>query len=122
MNQPINPQKTCSCGHGKETNSNRSESLTSKENDLPIMLALLPCGLRNAFQQAVFAAFPGYADQENPKLIIDGNLNYEKKLYSSIDGMTSMDELPDILITSDINSLYHKDFVDKYLNSSKRRQ
>jgi ABC-type Fe3+ transport system substrate-binding protein len=88
-----------------------AEDISNQEGYSPVMLALLPCGLRNAFQQTIFSAFPEYANQDNPQLIIDGNLNYEKSFHNSIDEMTSLDALPDILITSDINSLYHKEFL-----------
>jgi hypothetical protein len=40
--------------------------------DSPILLALLPCGLRNAFQQAVFSTFPEYADVENSQIFMGG--------------------------------------------------
>ncbi|MFT3753090.1 MAG: ABC transporter substrate-binding protein [Paludibacter sp.] len=117
MDKPTTHKNTCSCGHSVTAgNPKESAGLLNEGNDLPIMLALLPCGLRNAFQQAVFSTFPEYALPESPKVIIEGNLNYEKTLYGTIDGMVSLDELPDILITSDINSLYHKEFLDKYLN------
>jgi len=118
MEKLIVHKTSCTCGHSKASkNSVEPSGTITGGKELPILLALLPCGLRNAFQQAVFSTFPEYANQENPQLIIDGNLNYEKSLYGSIDGMASLDELPDILITSDINSLYHKDFLDKYLNA-----
>ena len=118
MDDSTQHKSSCTCGHS--TNVEKKAELTSKliENvDSPALLALLPCGLRNAFQQAVFNAFPEYADVENPKAIIEGNLNYEKSFFASIDQLTSIDELPDIFISSDINSLYHKRFLDTFLNS-----
>ena len=109
---------SCTCGHSADVEkATASGGIMGKDIDLPVMLALLPCGLRNAFQQAVFNAFPEYVDAENPKLIIEGNLNYEKGLFASIDNLTSVDALPDIFISSDINSLYHKRFLDQFLNS-----
>ena len=82
----------------------------SNDKDLLILLAFLPCGLRNAFQQAIFSAFPEYANIDNPKEVIEGNLNYEKNLYIAVDKLSSMDELPEIFFSSDLNSLYHKWF------------
>ena len=114
MDKTTQNKSSCNCGH---TTTVEQTDLLKEHTDLPIMLALLPCGLRNAFQQAIFNAFPEYADDENPKVIIEGNLNYEKSYFTSIDNLTSIDELPDIFISSDINSLYHKHFRDKFLNS-----
>ena len=62
---------SCTCGHSADVEkATASGGIMGKDIDLPVMLALLPCGLRNAFQQAVFNAFPEYVDAENPKLII----------------------------------------------------
>jgi len=115
-NNKMTTKKSCTCGHSN--NANKNASAVNKDNLQPILLALLPCGLRNSFQQAVFHAFPAYADQEKPQVIIEGNLNYEKSFYTSIDNMTSMDELPDIFISSDINSLYHTHFLKNFLNAN----
>ena len=92
-------------------------SWLTKDNGKPFLVALLPCGLRNAFQQALVAAFSEYDNLECSEMVIEGNLNYEKSLYDSIDQTDSLDYFPDILISSDINSLYHKRFTEKYLNN-----
>jgi len=113
----IATKKTSTCGHSDNANnSTMNAGLLNNDNIRPILLALLPCGLRNPFQQAVCNAFPEYANNENPQLVIEGNLNYEKSLFTSIDTMTCMEELPDIFISSDINSLYHTHFLDNFLN------
>jgi ABC-type Fe3+ transport system substrate-binding protein len=82
------------------------------------LLALLPCGLRNAFKEAFIQAFPEYTDDDNNEIMIEGNLNYEKNFYKYIDSLTSTDELPDIFISSDFNSLYHKYFMDNFLDEA----
>ncbi len=80
----------------------------------PFMVALLPCGMRNAFKEAFFEKFFLYANDEE-QVVIDGNLNFEKQFYSFIDHIQSAEELPDILITSDINNLYNRDFIYNFL-------
>jgi len=110
-------KNSCTCGHSETTKDETTNaSILNTKNQLPILLALLPCGLRNPFQQAIFNAFPEYANPEKPQLIIEGNLNYEKSFFTSIDNLTSMDELPDIFISSDINSIYHRHFTEEFLN------
>jgi ABC-type Fe3+ transport system substrate-binding protein len=94
-----------------ETLSNLKSNLNS-----PILVAFLPCGLRNAFKQALNEEFPEYADEECDDIIIEGNLNYEKLIYHYIDQMESADELPDIFISADFNSFYHHYFLHKFLN------
>ncbi|MGD8777426.1 MAG: ABC transporter substrate-binding protein [Ignavibacteria bacterium] len=81
----------------------------------PFMVALLPCGIRNAFKEAFYEALPKYIDDDT--ISIEGNVNYEKSLYSYIDHITGVDELPDVFISSDINSLYHKKFLDRLSGS-----
>jgi len=119
MDNPTTHKSSCTCGHSaKVEKSKEAVNILNQDSELPILLALLPCGLRNAFQQAVFNAFPELMDAEKPKVVIEGNLNYEKSLFTSIDQLTSIDELPDIFISSDINSLYHKRFLDEFLNAT----
>ena len=85
----------------------------------PFLFALLPCGLRNAFKDSFYRKFPLYnnEDEESSEVLIEGNLNYEKDFYSKIDSLVDTSELPDIFITSDINSLHHQPFLQKFLNT-----
>jgi ABC-type Fe3+ transport system substrate-binding protein len=83
----------------------------------PFMIALLPCGLRNAFKAAFYEQFPQYDENaDEPDVMIEGNLNYEKVFYSKLDEITDTDTLPDILISADFNSIYHRHFIDTLLN------
>ena len=84
----------------------------------PLLLALLPCGLRNLFKTVLFSHFPDYINElgESEAFIVDGNLNYEKTFYDDIDASSDLKNLPDILISSDINSFYHKSFLNRFLN------
>ncbi|MDD3080396.1 MAG: ABC transporter substrate-binding protein [Paludibacter sp.] len=97
----------CGCGHSVQ--STEKPTLNKK-----IMLALLPCGLRNTFAQTLQKEFPEIID--NDKYIIDGNLNYEKSFYDQLESHNGLDVIPDIFISSDINSVYHRRFIDKFLN------
>jgi len=48
--------------------------------------------------------------------LVEGNVNHELSYYAYIDSVTSIDELPDIIISSDINSFYHKTLSGEFLN------
>jgi len=136
-----NSKKSCSCNKGFEIkpdnniatqaltgqtilrtynahSNNLSEELkeTSNSNAKPILLAFLPCGLRNAFKEALIRVFPDLF--ENEKIIIEGNLNFEKKIHHYIDSLFLANELPDIFITADFNSLYHSYFLNNFLNEN----
>lgn len=82
------------------------------------LLALLPCGMKMPFNRAFDEFAAEYNRQKGATLhsLVEGNLNHELSYYAYIDSVTSIDELPDIIISSDINSFYHKPFRDNFLN------
>ncbi len=102
-------EKKCGCNH----NSHSTEKNAANDK---IMLALLPCGLRNAFIQTLQTKFPEIIDNE--KYIIDGNLNYEKSFYNQLDTEHGYNAIPDIFISSDINNVYHRSFIQRFLNDN----
>lgn len=82
------------------------------------LLALLPCGMKMPFNRAFDDFSTEYSRQMNNVLhsLVEGNVNHELSYYAYIDLITSIDELPDIIVSSDINSFYHKSFQDNFLN------
>nr|WP_269849009.1 ABC transporter substrate-binding protein [Methanosarcina horonobensis] len=82
------------------------------------LLALLPCGMKMPFNRAFDDFSAEYGRQMNNVLhsLVEGNVNHELSYYAYIDSVTSIDELPDIIISSDINSFYHKPFRENFLN------
>ncbi|MFM2290543.1 MAG: hypothetical protein RIS29_356 [Bacteroidota bacterium] len=105
-------KKSCACSGMQHADSTISEEAEKKQ---PILLALLPCGLRNPFHQTILAEFPQYASFANEDIVVEGNLNYEKSFYGSLDRLTSTDSLPDIFISSDVNNLYYSSFRENML-------
>lgn len=82
------------------------------------MLALLPCGMKMPFNRAFNEFSAEYSKQMGNVLhsLVEGNVNHELSYYAYMDSVTSIDELPDIIISSDINSFYHKPFRDNFLS------
>lgn len=82
------------------------------------LLALLPCGMKMPFSRAFDDFSAEYRKQMNNVLhsLVEGNVNHELSYYAYIDLVTSIDELPDIIVSSDINSFYHKPFQENFLN------
>ncbi|MFA6851125.1 MAG: ABC transporter substrate-binding protein [Selenomonadaceae bacterium] len=108
MNEEGQHKKSCGCN-----NQNKSINKTVENK---ILLALLPCGIRNAFVQTLQNKFPEIIDNE--KYIIDGNLNYEKSFYDQLDKENGFAAIPEIFISSDINSLYHQSFIQTFMNDN----
>jgi ABC-type Fe3+ transport system substrate-binding protein len=88
-----------------------------RQKDLTL-LALLPCGMKMPFNRAFDEFSTEYSKQMSNVLhsLVEGNVNHEISYYEYIDSVTSIDELPDIIVSSDINSFYHKSFQENFLN------
>ncbi len=82
------------------------------------LLALLPCGMKMPFNRALDAFSTEYREKTGNMLhsLVEGNVNHELSYYAYVDSVTSIDELPDIIISSDINSFYHKLFRENFLS------
>jgi len=82
------------------------------------LLALMPCGMKMPFNRTFDDFSAKYSRQTNNVLhsLVEGNVNHELSYYDYIDSVTSIDELPDIIISSDINSFYHRPFQENFLN------
>ncbi len=99
--------------------TSRDDSLTetiSIQKDLT-MIGLMPCGLKMPFSRTFEQFAEHYANTHHLrfKYLIEGNVNLELSYYAYIDSIDDIDELPDIIVTSDINSFFHKHFVDRFI-------
>nr|WP_320132133.1 ABC transporter substrate-binding protein [uncultured Holophaga sp.] len=81
------------------------------------LLALLPCGLRMPYSRALEAFAETYnASHEAPlRYMVEGNVNHELSYQSYLGSVKSVEELPDIIISSDINGFYHEAFRKAFL-------
>lgn len=84
----------------------------SAQKDLT-MIGLMPCGLKMPFSRT-FEQF-AKSHPRRFRYLIEGNVNLELSYYAYIDSIDDIDELPDIIVTSDINSFFHKRFVDRFI-------
>ncbi len=82
------------------------------------MLALLPCGMKMPFNRALDDFSDDYSKQMDNVIhsLVEGNVNHEMSYYAYMDSVTSIEELPDIIISSDINSFYHRPFQENFLS------
>lgn len=88
-----------------------------RQNELSL-LALLPCGMKMPFNRALDEFSLEYSKGHDAVIrsLVEGNVNHELSYYAYIDSVTSIDELPDIIISSDINSFYHRSFKERFLD------
>ena len=89
--------------------------LTDLQQQLHLM-AMLPCGLRNPFKDFIEKHI---LENENQyaglNYLAEGNLNHELSYYPLLDSISSIDELPDIIIASDVNNFFHRPFMEKFV-------
>lgn len=80
-------------------------------------MAMLPCGLRNPFKEFLEKHITEHqSEYAGLNYLAEGNLNHELSYYPLLDNISSVDELPDIIIASDVNNFFHRPFIEKFLN------
>jgi len=82
------------------------------------LVTMLPCGMVTPFNQALLAHLKDHPEI-NPELRIEleGNVNHETSYYPQLETAIHPEELPDILVASDINHLFHLPFRHRFLDS-----
>ena len=85
----------------------------SLEIGKPTLLSLMPCGLKMPFTKDLEMFLRESINDIN--CAVEGNLNQELSYYTYIGELKEFSELPDILITSDFNSLYHHRFFNDFI-------
>ena len=82
----------------------------------PTLLALLPCGLKVSLNNALQSFAEQLAQNDTPlAYLAEGNVNHELSYYPYIDSVESVEELPDLILSSDINAFYHHRFVERFI-------
>ena len=85
--------------------------------DTNSVLALLPCGLKRSYH-AGMKEFAQEFEDDYAKIdcLIQGNVNHELSYYPHLSKVKSSEEIPEMLIVSDFNCLFHHDFMDRFVN------
>lgn len=71
------------------------------------IVSILPVNLQTSFKSLFAEKFPQYAEEGHGSIVFSGSTCLENVFYKQIETLTSIHQFPDILITNDINSLYH---------------
>ncbi len=88
-----------------------------KNSGNPFMVTILPLVLQAAFKDTFFTSFPGFAHSHSGVVTLNGSMYPDNVFYKFLEEPGSIDSLPDILVTTDFNSIYHRPFWDRFLNS-----
>ncbi|MBK8806786.1 MAG: ABC transporter substrate-binding protein [Bacteroidales bacterium] len=94
---------------------NSGETVNTVHQELHFM-AMLPCGLQNPFKELIETHINSHKEQyEGLNYLVEGNLNHVLSYYPLVDSFVSIDELPDIIIASDVNNFLHRPFIEKFI-------
>jgi len=83
------------------------------------LLALLPCPVKVPFEEA----FEGFLASLEPnraaafKCCLEGNANIESEYYSTLEHITELSNLPDIVISPGFNSFFEPAFVSRFIQN-----
>jgi len=72
------------------------------------IVSILPVALQPAFKSLFAEKFPHYAEDGHGSVVFNGSTYLENVFYNKIETLTSVSQFPDILISTDVNSLYHR--------------
>lgn len=81
------------------------------------LLALMPCGIKVPFAKAI-STFLGQLHRAGGPAVtyaVEGNLNQELSYYSYVSTIERIEELPDIIVSADFNSFYHRRFYEQFV-------
>ncbi len=79
--------------------------------------AMLPCGLRNPFKEFTEAYLAENTSVfSSLNYLIEGNVNHELSYYPILDSIENVEELPDIILASDVNNFFHRPFTERFIN------
>ncbi len=98
-----------------EEKENAAAPNMQKQEDLHFA-AMLPCGLRNPFKEFSEAFLNNNSAQfAGLNYLIEGNVNHELSYYPLLDSIYDENELPDIIMASDVNNFFHRPFIDRFI-------
>ncbi len=101
-----------------------NQSLTEKkeieknENETLHFSAMLPCGLRNPFKELTESYIEENKDLfKDLNYMMEGNVNHELSYYPLLDNITDENELPDVIMASDVNNFFHRPFIHRFIEN-----
>lgn len=81
-------------------------------------MAMLPCGLRNPFKDFLEAHLLEHPERYAAfDYLAEGNVNHELSYYPMLDHVSSAEELPEIMMASDVNNFFHRPFRERFVGS-----
>lgn len=97
-------------------NQQATTSATDKALHELHFMAMLPCGLRNPFKDFLEKHILGHpSEYAGLDYLAEGNVNHELSYYPMLDHVSSAEELPEIMLASDVNNFFHRPFQKRFV-------
>ncbi len=80
-------------------------------------MTLMPCGLKVPFGKSLAAFISDLPDDVQRALnyAVESNVNHELSYYPYVGHIQSVDELPDVIVSSDFNDFFHRRFYERFV-------
>lgn len=92
------------------------DSVTMQMQENLHFSAMLPCGIRNPFKEYFDDYILNHSEMfKGLNYLIEGNVNHELSYYPLLDTIENIDELPDVMMASDVNNFFHRPFMSKFI-------
>ncbi len=103
--------------HRKERRLEAPDQLDAPADRPGNLLALMTCGLKFPFARALTEFINDLQEEGGRPLTysVVSNLNHEHSYYPYVNHIKSIDELPDIIISSDFNAFFYHRFYDTFV-------
>ncbi len=82
----------------------------------PYLISVLPILFQEEFKNLLIKEFPDYNDNV---LVHKGSIWADNVIYNHIDTLKSTEQMPEILLTNDLNSIFHKKFLNLIFEEEK---
>lgn len=95
------------------------DSLNEIDSGSADLLALMTCGLKFPFAKAL-AAFINDLQQQQGRQVtysVVSNLNHEHSYYPYVNHIKKVEDLPDIIISSDFNAFFYHRFYKEFIRT-----
>jgi len=89
------------------------------DNEHIDLLALMPCPIKVPFESMIREYVSNEEKRFNSEklnLVIEGHANHHLSFYKKLEKVTSIGELPEIIITPGINALFYPPFKNRFID------
>lgn len=99
------------------TEGGHGDSAPGRANGPATLMSLMPCGLKVPFARDFEAFMASVIDGGGLPMtcFLESNLNHDISYYTYVSHMETVDDLPDVVVSSDFNAFFHRRFYTRFV-------